>query len=151
MFDSSTCFGPTGPPSGASINCVLLVWYVKIACCSERPYVRWLWNNHLTYGRSWGWTCRSETCRAVKHIVNKYSIIKILCNILFLSISIALSFHHCSVFIRSPLLCETFSQVRWLGVWFLTGVRVISLHRIIHTGSEAHTIAYPKAKEKSFP
>ena len=29
MFDSSTCFGPTGPSSGASINCVLQVWYVK--------------------------------------------------------------------------------------------------------------------------
>ena len=30
MFDSATGFGPTGPSSGASINCVLLVWYVKI-------------------------------------------------------------------------------------------------------------------------
>ena len=51
MFDSSTCFGPTGPSSGASINCVLLVWYVKVVCNLVRPYVRWLWNNHLTYGR----------------------------------------------------------------------------------------------------
>ena len=51
MLDSSTCFGPTGPSSGASINCVLLVWYVKTVCCLVRPYVRWLWNNHLTYGR----------------------------------------------------------------------------------------------------
>ena len=87
MFDSSTCFGPTGPSSRASINCVLLVWYVKIVCCSVRPYIR-NFHNHLTYGRteqqtiftyqtssSWGWTCRSETCRAVKHIVNKYSTI----------------------------------------------------------------------------
>ena len=41
MFDSSTCFGPTGPSPGASINCVLLVWYVKIVCCSVRPYIRW--------------------------------------------------------------------------------------------------------------
>ena len=48
MFDSSTCFGPTGLSSGASINCVLLLWYVKIV---------------------------SETCRAAKHIVNKYSTI----------------------------------------------------------------------------
>ena len=46
MFDSSTCFGPTSPSSGASINCVLLVWYVKIVCCSLRPYVRGL------YGRT---------------------------------------------------------------------------------------------------
>ena len=48
MFDSSTCFGPTGPSSGASINCVLLVWYVKIVCCWVRPYVRCLFHNHLT-------------------------------------------------------------------------------------------------------
>ena len=52
MFDSSKCFGPTGPFSGASINCVLLVWYVKIVCWSVRPYVRWLFHNHLTYGRA---------------------------------------------------------------------------------------------------
>ena len=49
MFDSSTCFGPAGPSSGASINCVLLVWYVKTVCCSVCPYVRWLWNKHQTY------------------------------------------------------------------------------------------------------
>ena len=30
---------------------------------------------HTVYRRSWRWTCRSETCRAVKHIVNKYSTI----------------------------------------------------------------------------
>ena len=48
MFDSSTCFGPTGPSSGASINCVLLVWYVKIVCCSVRPYVMKLFHNLLT-------------------------------------------------------------------------------------------------------
>ena len=52
MFDSSTCFEPTGSSSGASINCVLLVLYVKIVCCSVRPYVRRLWNNLLTYGRT---------------------------------------------------------------------------------------------------
>ena len=52
MFDSSTCFGPTGPSSGASINCVLLMWYVKIVCMYVRPYVRWLFHNHLTYGRT---------------------------------------------------------------------------------------------------
>ena len=40
--DSSTCFGPTGPSSGASINCVLLVWYLKTACCSVLPYVKML-------------------------------------------------------------------------------------------------------------
>ena len=41
MFEGSTWFGPTGPSSaGASINCVLLVWYVRIACCSVSPYVR---------------------------------------------------------------------------------------------------------------
>ena len=28
---------------------------------------------HTVYRCSWGWTCRSETCRAVKHIVKKYS------------------------------------------------------------------------------
>ena len=28
---------------------------------------------HTVYRCSWIWTCRSETCRAVKHIVNKYS------------------------------------------------------------------------------
>ena len=49
--DSSTCFGPTGPSSGASINCVLLVWYVKTVCCLVRPYVR-RFHNHLTYGRT---------------------------------------------------------------------------------------------------
>ena len=38
-------------------------------------------NLHITnqqrtvYRCSWGWTCRSETCRAVRHIVNKYSTI----------------------------------------------------------------------------
>ena len=52
MFDSSTWFGPTGPSSGASIDCVLLVWYVKVVCCSVRPYVRRLFHNHLTYGRT---------------------------------------------------------------------------------------------------
>ena len=50
MFDSSTCFGPTVPSSGASISFVLQVWYVKIACCLLSPYVRWLFHNHLTYG-----------------------------------------------------------------------------------------------------
>ena len=30
---------------------------------------------HTVYRCSWGWTCRTETCRAVKHIVNKYSTI----------------------------------------------------------------------------
>ena len=30
---------------------------------------------HTVYRCSWGWTCRSETSRAVKHIVNKYSTI----------------------------------------------------------------------------
>ena len=47
MFESSTCFSPTGPSSEASINCVLLVWYVKIVCCSVRPYVRGLWKEVL--------------------------------------------------------------------------------------------------------
>jgi hypothetical protein len=28
---------------------------------------------HTVYRRSWGCTCRPETCRAVKHIVNRYS------------------------------------------------------------------------------
>ena len=131
MFDSSTCFRPTGPSLGASINCVLLVWYVKTACCLVHPYVRWLFQQppnvrihqathnpyvrwlfqqppnvrmhqathnpyvrwlfqqppnvrthrathnlhipnqqHTVYRRPWGWTCRSETRRAVKYIVN---------------------------------------------------------------------------------
>ena len=48
MFDNSTCFGPTGPSAGASINCVLQVCYVKTACCSVRPYVK----NYLTYGHT---------------------------------------------------------------------------------------------------
>ena len=38
MFDSLTCFGPKGPPSGESMNSVLLLWYVKIVCCSVHPY-----------------------------------------------------------------------------------------------------------------
>ena len=43
------------------MKCVLLVWYVKIACCSVRPYVRWLWNNHLTYGcETWSLTLKEE-------------------------------------------------------------------------------------------
>ena len=34
---------------------------------------------HTVYRRSWGCTCRSETCGAVKHIVNKYSTITKVC------------------------------------------------------------------------
>ena len=31
---------------------------------------------HAVYRGSWGWTCRSETCRGVKNTMNKYSTIK---------------------------------------------------------------------------
>ena len=81
MFDGSTCFGPTGPSSGASVNCVLLVWYVKIVCCSVRPYVRWLFHNLLTYGRTLSHTLwiniwpQQKLCILLDYICSKWRLV----------------------------------------------------------------------------
>ena len=72
---------------------------------------------HTVYRCPWGWTGRSETCRAVKHIVNKYSTITKVVYLVGLHMKYFRRFLHIRAFLL--LIWRTFLCLD-NAVWYIT-------------------------------